>query len=331
MPSMIADLLSPAALPDETEKVSLVQTHISLVFIGDAFVYKVKKPVKFDFLDFSTLDKREYYCHQEVTLNKRLSKDLYLGVLPVTLHAGHYRIGEGGGEVVDFAVRMRKIPEDRLMKSLFSRGRLGRKHLKALAGVLARFHRNAERSPEIDEFGKPEVFKINTDENFEETEKYINVTLPDEYYRTLSQWTDAFFRDNRGLFLERIEEGRIRDCHGDLHMEHVCLTDPLHIFDCIEFNERFRYGDTVADLAFLLMDLEYSGGGELSRQLWQFYAERAGDEKAESLLRFYKVYRAYVRGKVNSFLLDDPQMPRAQREKAAQTAGNYFKLARSYV
>jgi aminoglycoside phosphotransferase family enzyme len=325
------DLLNPAALPDKTQKVSLVQTHISMVFIADAFVYKIKKPVKLDFLDFSTIAKREYYCHQEVRLNQRLSRDLYLGVLPVTLQGGHYRIGEGLGEIVDYAVKMRKIPEEKLMERLFLEGRLGRKHVKAVADVLARFHRNAERSPEIDAFGRPEAFKINTDENFEETKKYINVTLPEEYYRALSEWTEAFFRENRTLFLRRIEEGKIRDCHGDLRMEHVCLTDPVYIFDCIEFNERFRYGDTVADLAFLLMDLEYHGGGDLSRQLWQFYTEQTGEEKAESVLRFYKIYRAYVRGKVNSFLLDDPQVSRAESEEAAQRAENYFQLAHSYI
>jgi aminoglycoside phosphotransferase family enzyme len=328
---MIKDLLNPAALPERTENVSLVQTHISMVFIADAFVYKVKKPVKFDFLDFSTLAQRQYYCLQEVKLNKRLSKDLYLGVLPVTLYGGHYRIGAGAGKIVDFAVKMKRIPEDRLMKSLFERGKLSRDHVKAVAGLLARFHQTAERSPEIEAFGRPEVFKTNTDENFEETEKYINVTLPDEYYRTIFQWTDTFFKENRDLFLDRIKQGKIRDCHGDLHMEHVCLTDPIYIFDCIEFNERFRYSDTIADLAFLLMDLEYQGGVKLSQQLWQYYADQTGDEKAGSLLRFYKVYRAYVRGKVNSFLLDDPQMPRIQKEKAAESAGTYFTLARSYV
>lgn len=331
MPSLMEDLLNPAALPDRTERVSLVQTHISLVFVADEFVYKVKKPVNFGFLDFSTLEKRKYFCHQEVSLNRRLSEGLYLDVLPICMHGGHYTMAHGQGKIVEYAVKMKKIPEEMLMKSLFSSGDLGTKHLRAISVVLAKFHQNARRSPEIDAFGRPEVFKINTDENFQQTEKYIDVTVPGEDYSALARWTDAFYRDNEALFLDRIARGRIRDCHGDLHMEHICLTDPIYIFDCIEFNERFRYSDTVADMAFLLMDLEYRGGESLSRQLWDFYAARTRDADAESLLRFYKVYRAYVRGKVHSFLLDDPHMPKDEKEMAARTAKSYFKLARSYI
>ena len=331
MASLMEDLLNPAALPDRTEHVSLVQTHISMVFVADEYVYKVKKPVDFGFLDFSTLEKRKYFCHQEVILNRRLSEGLYLDVLPITMHGGHYSMAQGHGEIVEYAVKMRKIPEEMLMKSLFSSGGLGTNHLRAISDVLAKFHQNAKRSPEIDAFGRPEVFKINTDENFQQTEKYIDVTLPREDYSALVQWTDAFYRHNEDLFLERIARGRIRDCHGDLHMEHICLTDPIYIFDCIEFNERFRYSDTVADMAFLLMDLEYRGGEGLSRQLWDFYAERTGDAEAESLARFYKVYRAYVRGKVLSFLLDDPHMPGEEKERAVRTAESYFQLARSYI
>jgi len=331
MPSIIQDLLNPAALPDRTAHVELVQTHISMVFVADAYVYKVKKPVNFGFLDFSTLEKRKYYCHQEVTLNRRLSEGLYLDVLPITVQGGHYTMTGHGGEIVEYAVKMRKIPEHMLMKNLFGNGTLSKEHLRALAGVLARFHQNAEHSPQIDAFGKPEVFRVNTDENFQQTEKYVDVTVPKDAYKALMQWTDAFYKDHAALFLERIAKGRIRDCHGDLHMEHVCLTDPIFIFDCIEFNDRFRYSDTVADMAFLLMDLEYRGGDRLSGLLWDFYAEHTGDAGAESLVRFYKVYRAYVRGKVNSFLLDDPHMPAEEKEKAARTAETYFKLARSYI
>ena len=331
MASLMEDLLNPAALPDRTGHVSLVQTHISMVFVADEYVYKVKKPVNFGFLDFSTLEKRKHFCHQEVALNRRLSEGLYIDVLPITMHDGHYTMARGEGEIVEYAVKMRKIPEEMLMKSLFRRGGLGTNHLRAISAVLARFHQNAERSPEIDAFGRPEAFKINTDENFQQTQKYVDVTVTRKDYSALVQWTDTFYRDNEALFLDRIAKGKIRDCHGDLHMEHICLTDPIYIFDCIEFNERFRYSDTVADMAFLLMDLEYQGGESLSRQLWDFYAERTGDAGAESLVRFYKVYRAYVRGKVISFLLDDPHMAREEKERAARTAESYFKLARSYI
>ncbi|MBW2609038.1 MAG: gluconokinase [Deltaproteobacteria bacterium] len=323
--------MNPDALPDDTEKVSLVQTHISIVLVADEFVYKIKKPVDFGFLDFSTLEKRHYFCLQEINLNRRLSKDLYLGVLPVLFDEGTHSIGEGRGEVVDYAVKMKRIPDEMLMKSLFERGELKTEHLKEVARVLAGFHLTANRSPEIDEFGKPDMFRINTDENFEQTERYIGATIERKDYNALNQWTDGFYHENKDSFHERIRSEKIRDCHGDLHMEHVCLADPISIFDCIEFNDRFRYTDTLADIAFLLMDLEYRGRKDLADMLWGFYTEIAGDSNMDSLLTFYKVYRAYVRGKVNSFQIDDDQIARDKKKEAVQTAREYFRLARRYI
>lgn len=331
-PSMIDDLLDPASLPDKTKNVSLVQTHISLVFVADEFVYKVKKQVDFGFLDFRTLEKRKHYCHQEVRLNQRLARDVYIGVLPITYNGMQYRIGEGeGGEVVEYAVKMKKIPQDRLMKSMFTRGKLHEGHLKEIACVLGDFHSNAERSPGIDKFGDPDAFKINTDENFEQTEKYIGTTIEKGDFHALLNWTNRFYKENKGLFLERIKGGKIRDCHGDLHMEHICMTEKLAIIDCIEFNDRFRYSDTLADVAFLLMDLEYQGGIGLADRLWKFYSERAGEAGMETLLAFYKVYRAYVRGKVSSFQLDDDQIGLQEKEAITQKARSYFRLAHSYI
>jgi aminoglycoside phosphotransferase family enzyme len=331
-PTMIDDLSNPASLPDPTECVSLVQTHISLVFVADDFVYKVKKPVDFGFLDFTTLEKRKYYCFQEVRLNQRLAEDVYIGVLPIIYNGEHHRVGEGeGDDVVDYAVKMKKIPEDTLMKSLFSRNELGEDHLKEIARVLADFHLSAERSPEIDVFGESEAFKVNTDENFQQTEKYKGITIDESDFNALREWTESFYQENGDLFRNRIREGKIRDCHGDLHMEHICLTEKLSIIDCIEFNDRFRYSDILADIAFLLMDLEYQGGKGFAEQLWNFYCRQAGEVGMEALLAFYKVYRAYVRGKVTSFRLDDDQIGPKEKETAAQTAAKYFQLARSYI
>lgn len=328
---MIKDLLDPASLPDKTAGVSLIQTHISMVFVADQFVYKVKKPVDFGFLDFTTLEKRKHYCEQELRLNQRLAQDIYVGVMPITYDGKRYRIGQGEGEIVEYTVKMRKIPENLLMKSLFKRGELREGHLEEIAHVLATFHQHAERSPEIDKFGEPDVFRINTDENFEQTEKYMDRTIASEDFHALRQWTDDFYRQKEDLFQRRVGAGKIRDGHGDLHMEHVCFTEKLSIIDCIEFNDRFRYGDTLVDIAFLLMDLEYHGGKDFAHQLWTFYGKETGDKGMDLLLTFYKVYRAYVRGKVNSFQLEDRHMGPDEREKAAQTASQYFKLARSYI
>lgn len=331
MPSILEDLQNPSFLPDETTSVALVQTHISLVFIGDEFVYKIKKPVDFGFLDFSTLEKRHQFCLQEVKLNRRLCRGIYLNVLPVTFDGKHHKIGKGHGQIVDYAVRMKRIPEQMLMRSLFQSGLLNEEHLDKLADILARFHQDAERSPEIDAFGVPRRVKINTDENFEQTKKYVGKTIEHEDFKALFNWTEAFFRQNEKVFHQRISMGKIRDCHGDLHMEHICLSEPICIFDCIEFTDRFRYTDTICDIAFLLMDMEYHGGKSLAEHLWGRYSNAAGDKGAESLLTFYKVYRAYVRGKVNSFQLDDDRIGPGEKERAAETAKRYFKLALSYI
>jgi len=329
--SMIADILKSGRLPEKTNQVQLVQTHISWVFVAERFVYKVKKPVNFGFLDFSTLEKREFYCQQELRLNQRLSTGIYLAVLPVTYDGKRYRIGEGPGEICDYAVKMRRIPEQLLMKSLFEEGKLQEGDLRNIAQLMAKFHLAAEGSEQIDTYGEAEQFKVNTDENFQQTGKYIGKTIRQKDFDLLRKWTDEFYLKNRPLFRARIEEGRIRDCHGDLHMEHVCLTQPVSVIDCIEFNERFRYSDTVSDIAFLLMDLEYHGGKDLAARLWDYYAAETGEGEVGDLLTFYKVYRAYVRGKVNSFQTDDGQLSPEERQGATQKASRYFQLACSYV
>jgi len=328
---MIDDLLKPEFLSDKTKKVSLIQTHISLVFLADEFVYKIKKPANFGFLDFSTLKTRHYYCHQEIMLNRRLSKDTYIDVLPILYDGKNHRMGIGQGRIVEYAVKMKRLPDEMLMKSMFFRGELTGEHLNKIAKVLASFHRTTRNSLNIDKFGEPEKFKINTDENFEQIQKYIGMTIQKRDFDTLKQWTENFYSSNRPLFISRIRAKKIRDCHGDLHMEHICLSENLPIFDCIEFNSRFRYTDTIADIAFLLMDLEYYGGNRLSEKLWDVYKEMANEHDVNSLLTFYKIYRAIVRGKVNSFQLDDANIGRGEKEEAKETSSKYFKLAISYI
>jgi aminoglycoside phosphotransferase family enzyme len=331
MASLMNDLLNPKNLKDPSEEISLVQTHISMVFIGDEFVYKVKKPVNFGFLDFTTLEKREYFCHQELILNRRLADELYLDVLPIYFDGQTHSFLSDKGRIVDYAVRMKKIPPERLMKNVFSRGELNEGHLKKIAEVLANFHKKAGRSEEIDKFGRANIFRVNTDENFEQTMKYIGQTIDLNDYNRIKQWTDDFYREKEPLFQERINNHWIRDCHGDLHMEHICLIDPLSIIDCIEFNDRLRYSDTFADIGFLMMDLDYWEGSSLAEKLWEFYRTRTGDSEHHPLLTFYKVYRAYVRGKVNSFQIDDEDISPVKKEEAVQIARKYFKLALKYI
>lgn len=328
---MIEALLNPESLPDKTSSVELIQTHISYVIIGDEFVYKIKKPVNFGFLDFSTPQKRKLYCEKELELNRRLSEGVYLDVLPVRFDGKIYSLKNIQGEVVDWAVKMKRIPQEILMKNMFQKGILNDSHIKAVSKRIAQFHLNAFGSNEIDKFGLPESFKINTDENFEQVEPYIGKTIDKEEFHDLRDWTDDFYRNNNELFHERIKLGKIRDCHGDLHMEHVCIGDSIFVIDCIEFNDRFRYGDVISDIAFLLMDLEYHGGEKISQRLWEYYMEYSEDEHGKGVLDFYKVYRAFVRGKVNSFLIDDESISDEKKDRAIETAKRYFRLAHSYI
>ncbi|MGM0426506.1 MAG: phosphotransferase [Thermodesulfobacteriota bacterium] len=331
MSAIMRDLKDPNALPDETREVNVVQTHISVVFVADHYVYKIKKPVDFGFLDFSSLQKRAYYCERELELNRRLSHGVYLEVLPVRIEGNRYTLKAGSHDVAEYALRMKRIPEERLMKGVFARGEITRDDLERVARVLACFHLNATRSDEIDQFGRPERFKFNTDENFDQVAPYVGITISQEQYDRVKTWTECFYSTQDGRFLDRIAQGKIRDCHGDLHMEHICLTEDLPIIDCIEFNDRFRYGDTVSDIAFLLMDLEYRGGKDMAANLWKAYKAVSRENDVEHLLTFYKVYRAFVRGKVNSFQLDDPAIGEAQKGSLMETARRYFALACSYI
>jgi len=333
MSSMIDDLMHSSAYPENPGNVILAQTHISNVFIGDEFVYKIKKHVNFGFLDFSTLEKRNYYCNQEVKLNSRFSNGVYLGVFPVTFDGEKYSIN-GDGKLVDYAVKMRRLSDEDLLKTRFRKGIVTSEDIKRIGAAIAVFHKKSTRSKEIDEFGKLETVKFNTDENFQQTAEFVGGSISEEQYHELKNWTDDFYKEHQELFTQRIKDGKIRDCHGDLHMEHICLTDPIIIFDCIEFNERFRYSDVVSDIAFLLMDLEFNDGKKFSEQICNSYLANTGekdDDFVYDLINFYKVYRAYVRGKVTSFILKDPNVSEDEKSKARNTAQKYFALAHSYT
>jgi len=329
--SVDIDLMCVRAYPEPVTSIKLVQTHISYVFVTDRAVYKVKKPVNFGFLDFTTLDSRRHFCEREVELNRRMAPDIYEGVVPVTEREDGWLVLGGDGPVRDYAVRMKPIAMELLMKNLLLAGDLGEADVARVGRAIASFHAGARRSPEIDSFGLAGSFRVNTDENFEQTRCFIGRTIEKAAYDALVSYTDIFYTVHKDLFPKRIADGRIRDCHGDLHMEHVVLTDPVAAFDCIEFNDRFRYSDTAADIAFLAMDLDFHGRRDLSDALVLAYVDGTGDVGVLDVLNFYKVYRAYVRGKVLSFKLDDAHISEGEKEEARSSARAYFELALSYV
>ncbi len=323
-------LLNPKTYPDRPPFIKFVETHISLLFLTGNHVYKIKKPVDFGFLNFTSLEKRKFFCEQEVKLNRRLSPAIYLGVVRITQEGERIHL-EGEGEPVEYAVKMKQIPEENLMDKLLERGQVTPKMIEAVSGKLVQFYFSAETNDHIKSFAKPARVKQDTDENFEQTERYIDVTISKEIFGEVKNKTNAFFERNEKIFEQRITSDRIRDCHGDLRLEHIFWGDEISIFDCIEFNQRFRYTDVAADIAFLAMDLDYHGREDLSGHLIGAYVAESGDHDLMEVLDFYKCYRAYVRGKVESFRLDDSHIPEKEKKEALKRAQNYFGLARRYA
>jgi aminoglycoside phosphotransferase family enzyme len=330
LPFAIEALLEPEAYPHKPQKIELVQTQMSLIYLTGEYVYKVKKPVNLGYLDYTTLAKRHFFCRQELDLNRRLCPDAYLAVVPIVKENGGLRM-EGQGEAIEYGVKMRQLPQDRMMDLLLPRHQVTWGMVARVAERLVRFHQKAETNQEIAAFGKLNVIRQNCDENFVQTEKYVGLTILRAKYERIKDYTNGFIETNAGLFEKRVGEGRIRDCHGDLHAAHVCFTDDICIYDCIEFNDRFRYCDVASEVSFLAMDLDRYQQPGFSRHLVDTYAGVSHDEGLQSLLNFYKCYRAYVRGKVEGFKLDDSLISESEKTKALETARSYFRLAESYV
>jgi uncharacterized protein len=330
LPEVALALLNPGIYPDKADRVELVQTQMSFVFLAGNFAYKVKKPVNLGYLDYTSLAKRRFYCEQEVALNSRLCPEFYLGVVPITRSGPTFSIA-GQGEVIDYAVKMNRLPQDCLMNVLLDRDRVSVEMIEKLARKIAAFHFEAETNSAIQYYGQIETIRFNTDENFSQTEKYIGTAVTAKQYRRIKDYTRSFLREKAELFEQRVADGRIRDGHGDLYTQHICFCDGICVFDCIEFNERFRYGDVAVDVAFLAMDLDHYGRADLSRSFIEAYIRAGGDEQLEELLKFYKCYRAYVRGKVECFNYDDPYVTAQEKEQAREAARGYFELADSYA
>jgi len=330
LPEVVQALLEPRAYPDKPQRIELGQTQMSFVFIADDYVYKVKKPVDLGYLDYTTLERRQFFCRREVELNRRLCPDVYLSVVPITQEKGNIVIG-GQGEAIEYAVKMRRLPQEAMMDVLLTNNQVSAEMVASVAKKLADFHHRSETNATISTFGDLDTITQNTEENFTQTEKYIGVTISRDEYQRIKDYTDSFTSKNASLFHQRVVGKRIRDCHGDLHAAHVCFTDGICIYDCIEFNDRFRYCDVASEVAFLAMDLDHYRRADLSRGFVDAYVAQSRDRELLKLLNFYKCYRAYVRGKVASFKFDDPHISEEERAKSLASAKSYFDLAESYV
>ncbi len=328
---LVEFLLKPESYPEKPSSVVHYETHISHVFLAGQAVYKIKKPVDFGFLDFTTLAKRRFYCREEVLLNSRLAGDTYLGVVPIYRKGDAYAFRRPKGAVVaEYAVKMKRIPEEKLLSNLIREGRLLPGPLAGVGQVLARFHAGAaihRGGP----YGGIEAVRTNTEENFDQIEPYRSITIDEGFFTRLVSFTRLFLEERGDAVRARKEGGFVREVHGDLHTQHVCLTDPLIIFDCIEFNRRFRISDVLEDVAFLFMDLEYRGRFDLSAAASHAYFSHFPESRSDDLLLFYKAYRAVVRGKIEGFTSDGRPGDRTGREAAIRRARDYFGLAQHYI
>ncbi len=330
LPEVTQALLDPRIYPDKTGRVELMQTQMSFIFLTGKFVYKIKKPVNLGYLDYTTLEKRLFFCQQEVELNRRLSPHVYLGVVPVTRRGGAISLS-GEGEVIEYAVKMLYLPQERMMNILLERNRVTLPMVEEVAKILVPFHARAATGPGIDSFGKIESIRVTMDENFSQTDKYIGSAISAKQFKNICDFTYRTLTEKAALFDRRVSSGRIRDTHGDLHSAHVCFNRPLAIFDCIEFNQRFRFNDIIAEIAFLAMDLDHYGRADLSRYFIETYIKLSRDGDIPELLKFYKCYRAYVRGKVGCFKLDDPYVPEPEKLQTLESSRQYFELAEFYT
>ncbi len=345
LPAHISWLIDHAPGLPPGESGLLVQTHISFVILAGDRVYKVKKPVDFGFLDFTTADKRAHMCAAEVERNGRLSPDVYLGVEPIRPRGDGFALGAGGAgdpAPIDYAVVMRRLPADGMLESMLAQGRVTAAHARAIADVVAEFHLGAERGPAITEYGSRAVIEGNWSENFEQTRPAVGDTIDRAAFDAIRSYVARFLDANAGLLRRRREEGWIRDGHGDLKVTAVAFdlgpedepgepSGDVRILDCIEFNDRMRYGDVAADLAFLLMDFASRGRPDLADALLARYLARTLDADLPLLLPFYECYRAYVVAKISTFAAADPHLPAAERERAAAAARHHFGLAAGYA
>jgi aminoglycoside phosphotransferase family enzyme len=249
-PPLIAAMSSRGFYPHRPSEVEFRQTHISYVFLAGPYVYKIKKSLRLPFLDYSTLDRRRYFCQEEIRLNRRLAPAIYLGVVPILERRQSFSLAEDSsteGEIVEYAVKMKRLPEDQTLNVRIQTSSVGPDHIHALAKKLARFHEaaSAEKAAEL---GSAEAVGARVLANFRETERFIGRTISANLFEKIKAYSEVFLRENSDLFRSRSANGRVREGHGDLRAEHVCLLDDIVIFDCIEFDEALRYNDSASEI-----------------------------------------------------------------------------------
>ena len=329
--TLIQHLQSAACFPHATTKFEVFETHISYVLLTGEYVYKFKKPVDLGFLDFTTLEKRKFYCEEELRLNRRLAPEMYLGVVSVHGDPQHPLI-EGEGPLLDYAVKMQQFDTADRMDLVTARGELTVAHIDQLAELVADFHDHIPVAGEEMQFGSLEVIRSRIMQNFEQVLQHIDDAGISNLCQQLRVWSEAALAKRENLIAQRKQQGSVRECHGDMHMANIILPKgkPV-IYDCIEFSEDLRWIDTMSEVAFLYMDLDFHQQHKLALRFLNQYLSRNGDYGGLGMWCIYLVYRAMVRAKVNSI---GARQQAANPQKAAEyliTTRKYLALARNYI
>jgi len=335
LPALVEAMLRPEFYLHRPRRVALIQTHISYVFVAGRFVYKLKKPVKFSFLDFSRRAARFRACSDEVRFNSRLSPSIYLGVYPVLRDTHGFRLGSKvaapDSRAEDYVVKMRRLPQSRFLDHLVAAKRVWLRHIRLIAVRLASFHRRAsvERAWA---YGSASAVRKLAIGNLKECRGFVGRTVTREQFGAINRYVRRFAKSHWELLNSRARTGHVREGHGDLRAEHICLERrDVAIFDCVEFSEALRYCDVASEIGFLAMDLDRLGAHRLAGELVAAYASLAHDDALAMLVPFYKCHRAVVRAKVDMLRSLESEISSRQRGAALQSAQRYFELAMRYA
>ena len=329
LPLLISSLQNPSLYNHDIQQFELIETHISWVILTGAYAYKIKKPVNLGFLDFSTLEKRRFFCEEELRLNRRLAPIFYLALVTISGSAEVPRL-DGTGEPLEYAVKMKQFPQEALLSRQIRDGHVSSSHIDELARSIAEFHARIAIADPFSEFGTPDLIRHVVLDNFQQLPAEAIELISNQEIDRLMQWTTAEHAQCVKHFEKRKAEGFIRECHGDLHLGNIALVDKeIVIFDCIEFSERFRWIDVMSEVAFVVMDLIDRSASSLGWRLLNAYLEQTGDYKGLHLLPYYMTYRAMVRAKVTGIRLAQTRTEDSEHSELAEELNKYLALSTS--
>ncbi|NMM37028.1 MAG: AAA family ATPase [Glaciimonas sp.] len=312
----------------QQQHMELIETHISWILLSEDTAYKVKKALDLDFLDFSTLAGREFYCKEEIRLNRRLAPDIYIDVIPIGGSFEAPLLGLGHLPAIEYAVRMRRFDGSNQMDVVLAAGQLRAAHIDRLAVTLARFHASLPPADPVSAFGTAEAILAVDEQNFEQLGALLHSAADHQTLQALQQATAVEFAACRPIFGQRRNDGFVRECHGDLHLSNIVLIDDQPVpFDCLEFDPGLRWIDVINELAFPMMDLMHRQQGGFAFRLLNAYLEITGDYAGVALLRFYLAGRATVRAKVSAIRITQPDLSQAEAAEALASVRSYLTLA----